>query len=59
MVLDKFIEEIEKKEQHLCNSTDLTAGLRVNLKLLSGVSELGLLLYSLWVRYIALKSNLR
>ena len=40
MVLEKFIEEIEKKsvEQHLCNSTDLTAGLRVNLKLLSGVN---------------------
>ena len=40
MVLEKFIEEIEKKsvEQLLCNSTDLTAGLRVNLKLLSGVN---------------------
>ena len=37
MVLETFIEEIEKKsvEQHLCNSTDLTAGLSVSLTLLS------------------------
>ena len=42
MVLKNFIEEIEKKsvEQHLCNSTELTAGLRVNLTLLSGVNSL-------------------
>ena len=35
------IEEREKKsvEQHLCNSTDLSAGLRVNLILLSGVNS--------------------
>ena len=41
MALANFIEEREKKsvEQHLCNSADLTAGLRVNLTLLSGVNS--------------------
>ena len=41
MVLQNFIEKIENKsfEQHLCNSTNLTAGLRVNLTLLSGVNS--------------------
>ena len=41
MTLANFIEEKQKKsvERHLCNSADLTAGLRVNLTLLSGVNS--------------------
>ena len=41
MVLENFIEKIENKsiETHLCNTTDLTAGLRVNLTLFSGVNS--------------------